>query len=525
MPENSDITFHHRKARCYAARRIEFSALLYSASQATESQLLFPIVQLENKHVRSTSPPLPCIPSLDLYDGPLPNQAYVPISFSRPLDTAGTATHAIDNKDEDLGLCSNSLSTCRVTMAVDLTSRKATPFRPQSTSNISNEDLTRIIQHMQMCTDTGLQTFQLKCDSFPYHREWSEREVFGRFASNTPGSVLRLTQRVCTIPIHDLIGCPDILLDDNDPKFSMNVFTHSPSRAKDRMRAVVADSLRRIGGDAIDTLQITMPNDSTSIINSMNFKFITMEALSMLAEYQREGLIRTVQFQNLPQHWYATLAQSNLLQIINANQMNGDMLRNQVASVQAYERDNPCDSTLPHIVNSGSLLGGVLSDRFLGRSLESSLSIADASAAFHFQRTLPQWEKHQSQQFLTPTARSERRSGVSSSNIFSYWVRYQHVLQTLKTIAQNNQVSTAAVVLRWSLQQSSGSLETPILSTVVCSRFGVGGLDPHDQDDSFSSLVRWRNDRIRSYRSVFTFALHENDLAQLQAAAGWGISC
>jgi aryl-alcohol dehydrogenase-like predicted oxidoreductase len=461
------------------------------------------------------------------------------------LPTVNGSVESVQAEDSD-----DSIKTCRVTWAIDVTSL-GLPSRDTNsafTADIDESDTQNTVQRLQQCVDAGLQTFQLKSSNQvgsdsaadQSRREWGEEKIFGGLFRSTPRSVLRLTQRVVSIPFSELIGQ---LVTQNNEENKNNAF-----RADDAVRPwkrfdirvptrlCITRCLRRIGGEAIDCLQIQFLNGIEELPDAKDLEFYFLDTLDLLSEFQREGLLHLVQVQNLPRSWYTSIFRANLHHVLDAAQFDWHLAKVRPFSEPAGRRfsstgdDNIVLPTCGLIV-AGPLLGGLLTDRYLGHEFAHSVSsIESPSCRFHMKTTLPEWERRimdmekkkrdERRSFFSSATRSTAATRLGAGVTLSYWARYQStILTTLQFLSRKHQVSMAAVAMRWTLQDGStaarGSFPDPLLSVVVASRFGLGS------NDENNSLSKWRQNRIRAARQVFTFALDANDLGLLRDMAGW----
>jgi hypothetical protein len=155
------------------------------------------------------APGVPCVPSLDLMDGPLPPGAYQIIAGNDDND----AHSQLDDYDRK--------ATCRISVAPDLHLKdRGRELDPKE-----------MVRNLQRLVDGGFQTMQLASPDRGM-QTWGEEEIFGRLARETPAHVMDYCNIVVPLAI---------------PGANSVVSTNS-------IRQSVFDKLARTGGDAIDTL-------------------------------------------------------------------------------------------------------------------------------------------------------------------------------------------------------------------------------------------------------------------------------
>jgi hypothetical protein len=156
-------------------------------------------IQKKDETTKSKNKP-PCVPSMDRLDGPLPPGAYQIFG------------------DPSKGI-SELKPTCRLSVAVDLFLPVVEPYD--------------VVRRMQRLIDAGFNTFQLASPSRSV-QGWGEENVYRRLVQDTPAHVIKDCHLV--VPL-------------STP--SANTIVSSTT-----VREAVLEKLHRIGGDAIDTLQL-----------------------------------------------------------------------------------------------------------------------------------------------------------------------------------------------------------------------------------------------------------------------------
>lgn len=172
--------------------------------------------------IRNEVPPsgVPCDPSLDPIDGPLPPGAYQIIGGGGGDDTLH------DDYDRK--------QTCRISVAPDLHLQERGELDPKE-----------VVRNLQRLVDGGFQTMQLASPDTGM-QAWGEEEIFGRLYKETPAHVMDYCNVVVPLAI---------------PGVNSVVSTNS-------IRQAVFDKLSRTGGEAIDTLLLERkckPDESESV--------------------------------------------------------------------------------------------------------------------------------------------------------------------------------------------------------------------------------------------------------------------
>jgi hypothetical protein len=178
---------------------------LFSTKRTSESPSVPPNIEFSDfwgTSIRNEVPTgVPCIPSLDPIDGPLPPGAYQII--------AGDSHNENDLKP-----------TCRISVAPDLNLKDRGELDPKE-----------IVRNLQRSVDAGFQTLQLASPDSGM-QAWGEEEIFGRLWKETPAHVTDYCNVVVPLAI---------------PGVNSVVSTNT-------IRQSVFDKLARTRGDAIDTL-------------------------------------------------------------------------------------------------------------------------------------------------------------------------------------------------------------------------------------------------------------------------------
>lgn len=369
---------------------------------------------------------LPCVPSMD-NAGFLPHGAYVLSPSFSPV--------------------------CRTSFAIDL----------QRHSNEDDLEPREIVQAMQRFVDDGLTSFQLEAVSSS--RElvaWGEEQLYRRFLQETPATILRQTH--LTVPIA-MSSLPDVPVN------------------RRAIRTQLANSLHRMGSpDFINCAQIFFPQGQESSSSIQYYSF--METLDALEDFKREGLVLSVAGRNIPpsvvQSAYECGFSSLCRNQLDVNLVDPSKYSDAKLKFDRKEFGLPLQATAP-------IMGGLLSDKFVGRLGVPATSDLSWNAQRHLRCSLSMFAK-------------QRRSG---GGIASTWRTFQTaLLPVLEDMSHKHCVSIASIALRWILQRKH--IESLVVSTRLSGSDETGAQ---------------RISRKQQYRDVFRFELDDDDMERL-----WEIS-
>ncbi len=216
------------------------------------------------------------------------------------------------------------------------------------------------------------------------------------------------------------------------------------------VRAGVDRARQRLGVETIDLLQF----------HWWSFEHPAyLDAMKELAALREEGLIRHIGVTNFDTAHLRVLVKQGIP--VASNQVSFSLLdRRAAASMSAFCLENGV-----RLLAYGALAGGLISERWLGRTEPKSAEIAD-------------WSKSKYKRFV---------------DAVGGWPVLQGLLSTLARIALKHRVSLANVATRWTLDQPA------VTAVIVGARLG-------ERDHSADNL------------KAFSFNLDENDYAMIEAA-------
>lgn len=348
--------------------------------------------------------------------------------------------------------------TCRLSIALDAPSIRYTLKMMELTSE-------PVVAKMQRLVDSGFTTFQIKTPT-EEHQRWTEEQVLGRFRSDTPHSVVDRCHITIPMTLKSLLKMDSLKL---------------PSQ----IRQSVCESLARIGGEAIDCIQIKV-KDSEDKKSPYLF-----EMMDTLMELKREGLVHSLSGYNMPSDALQVAKQYDF--IIDWNQHDMNLLH----STFHYNGQKRLfqELRIPSFI-SNPLAGGLLTDRYLNRSIMPNAWEFRPSERLNWNTQFYRWARDRD--------RSLNSFSVADPTLDArLWKLYQsELLATLDTIALKHRTSIAAVALRWGLQ-----LDT-VASSVVSCRLVY-------PDDGMN-----RKPRQEQLRQVFRFELDKEDMEILWKLTG-----
>jgi len=214
------------------------------------------------------------------------------------------------------------------------------------------------------------------------------------------------------------------------------------------VRAGVQQRLERLGTDSIDLLQF----------HWWSFEHPAwLDALHEMTRLREEGLIRALGVTNFDAA-HLRLALADGIPLVT-NQVSFSMIDRRALGPLS----ELCAETGVRLLGYGTLCGGFLSDRWLGKNEPADIT---------------DWSKMKYKRFI------DAAGG---------WDGYQAVLQAAGTIARKHGVSLANVATRWVLSQPA------VAGVIVGARLG-------------------ENEHIADNAKLFSFSLDEADLADLEAA-------
>lgn len=417
-------------------------------------------------------PKLPCVPTLDA-DGPLPRGAYHPLS------------------QQQQQRC------CRVQVAWDVTSTLA----PQSGSGLSSEDANAMVETVQRFCDAGLSSFQIQTTN-RQQQAWAERHVYGGLIRDTPQSVLQHCR--LTVPLHLSDAAAVGVSDDTSGGKSSQQVTYKSTRA------AVVESLSRMGSECVDDLQIQFPGGSSTEETNNYY----LDLLDAVQELQRDGLVRGVSGRSMSEQFLHRAQRVGLGRLIETNQLDANLLDpdDALIATRTTKAKNPVQlggATLveekPWTVVSNPLAGGWLTDRFLHVDARKQ----SMERLYHQRLSVKERSSWKRRVVDGPWARKHCPGGVGDfRNLLS--VYQQQLLTPLQDVAHKHGVSIAAVVLRWTLQVQPQQVVGTVVTCRLLPEHHFWDGTPHHSTEQ----------RIQDLRSVFRFALDEEDMERLLELSG-----
>lgn len=301
-----------------------------------------------------------------------------------------------------------------------------------------------VVRQVQQCIDAGFQTFQLRQDG----KKSSNNGNIGRIIQETPKFV----------DMHWVVrlDLPRVV---------------TPSI----VRESVFNLLAEIRSDSIDSLLVPF---HPGILPQYH-----LEVLDVLHDMQRDGYIRSVGVEDWPESLSKQARSCGF--IIDTQQQEGNLLLPPLRSLEECETADWWTNPLAH--------------NFLSENLNF---LADRTPPVHVKgwNIVQRWY----------TIKQQKRYGkqVTSESIKSpeMWKAFQQEVRgPLRHLAWKHEVSIAAIVLRWSLQEDITTKDQVMLaSSVVYPLFLVE--EPGEQ------VAR----QARDLRDVFRFQLDDEDLEILE---------
>lgn len=407
---------------------------------------------------------VPCVPSLDPLDGPLPPGAYL--------------------KEGNLDF--DPKSTCRISIAVQYDTGSSSDYSKSKTmgttgragqsSTTSGIDPNEIVRLLQNCIDCGFNTFQMQ------DQGRQGLDIVRRMKQQTPSYI--------------------------ETHWAVNMMVPTTSMSPLVVRQQVVQLLQETRSDALDSLQLVYNPQSP----------YSVDTLDVLADLQREGLIRSIGTKHFPSTLLTQIKNDLGPGLIDYQQQTGNLLLPPTDLYVGGPHDgNGSDINL---WLADPLAAGLLTDLYNTNQQWTRLSNLDQrkrGSMARQGRVLQEWASRR---------QNDGDDNDKSENGGSAWNKYEkHVLERFSWIALKHQVSMESVALRWVLEcggscsSSSGSTQGAnkpssgagplVSSTVVDCVF-----DDRDDDVLFQRPVE--------LRQVFRFQLDDEDKAMLrQCSADW----
>ena len=413
------------RPRCMVCRNV-----LADGSSATEGFSAKPIASnfwgtVVDKIPKREKCELPFVPTLDK-NGPLPHGAYT---------SPGDPT--FEPKE-----------VCRIPVCLDIPEMRRTVGKGEISTSV-------VVRRMQEFIDSGFTSFQVKATG-QEHRHWAEENILGRLRQASPAFVMNKCELRIPLKV---------------PPANSAVGVQASS-----VRKSLLESLHRVGGDALDCVQIQHDKNSPYIF----------DVLENLEELKRDGLVRSVCGCNIPALTVRTMNDYGFR--IDSNQLDVNML-----NPDAHSMDQALLSEDLHvpIFWSSALAGGLLTNRYNGVEVMPKLWQLRLAERRQWNTNLPIWAD---------------RQGYTKGNLDQddkwIWDAYQlKLLSALEQMAQKHGVSISSVMLRWSLQQDHVA-SVPVTCRLVYP------------DDGLKRVPRQQE-----LREVFRFKLDDDDVEEL-----WGLS-
>jgi len=454
-------------------------------------------------------PQLPCVPTLD-QDGPLPPGAYYNYDGSN-------ASNNVDAKP-----------TCRISVALNLLNRDANlnNLRDDGENSDIIVNAQDAVDGVQELVDAGFTSFQLKTDSVSmwgiqqqvtgvFLREWGEENVYGRLRRETPASVLdrcSLTTSLSLSSLLELRPSPD-----TSSRMARQPIYGGSGAMTTKIRETILASLNRIGGDAIDNLQVDFPTGAPSArSNRQDVEYYCLDLLDFLQDMKREGFIRSVSGRNFPVHLLRMSDQYGFP--LEGNQIDSNLFTDNLGELPLYENDDDGCNVLGNIpmAASGSLAGGLLTDRHVGRDavVVPRPWRLTPEERYHLKRGLPRWVAAGATASETRAADNDNERFLSMQEVWDAY-RTELLEETFQQIAFKHRVSIASVALRWTLQRQSSLSQLRALP--LANNHGGSGASIFDCTvvSCRMELQERKKPRGQELRQVFTFALDDDDMEQL----------
>jgi aryl-alcohol dehydrogenase-like predicted oxidoreductase len=184
-----------------------------------------------------------------------------------------------------------------------------------------------------------------------------------------------------------------------------------------------------------------------------------MDALKYLSDLQNKGIIKHVGLTNFDTERMQIMIDSGLHIISNQVQYSIIDRRPEVKMIPSCLKHNIS------LLAYGSICGGLISERYLGRTQEPSIADLDTLSLQKYKKMIDAW---------------------------GGWKLFQELLSTLNKIAQKHNVSIANVATRYILDKSA------VAAVIIGVRLG---------------LVNHRNNNLQ----VFDFSLDKSDYDEIEA--------
>jgi aryl-alcohol dehydrogenase-like predicted oxidoreductase len=209
-------------------------------------------------------------------------------------------------------------------------------------------------------------------------------------------------------------------------------------------------SLRRMGVSSLDLLQFHWWDYNNPYY---------MDALKYLSDLRDEGIIKHIGITNFDTERMQIMVDSDLQIVSNQVQYSIIDRRPEVKMIPFCIKHNIS------LLSYGSLCGGLVSERYLGRIQEPSTAELNTLSLRKYKKMIDAW---------------------------GGWNLFQDLLSTLKEIAQRHNVSIANVATRYILAKSA------VAGVIIGARLGI-------------------SDHINSNAQIFRFSLDKSDCDAIDA--------
>jgi aryl-alcohol dehydrogenase-like predicted oxidoreductase len=213
----------------------------------------------------------------------------------------------------------------------------------------------------------------------------------------------------------------------------------------------IQKSLSRMGVESLDLLQFHWWDYNNPYY---------MDALKYLSDLRDEGIIKHIGLTNFDTEHMQNMMETDLQIVSNQIQYSIIDRRPEVKMVQFCQEHNI------KLLAYGSLCGGLMSERYLGKTQEPSATDLDTLSLRKYKKMIDIW---------------------------GGWSLFQELLSTLNEIAQKHNVSIANVALRYILEKPA------VAGAIIGTRLGI-------------------SDHRNSNAQVFNFSLDKSDYDTIDAA-------
>lgn len=328
------------------------------------------------------------------------------------------------------------------------------------------------VRNVCRLVDAGFTTFQIAQPeegvalSDSGVQEWAERNVYGRLRTEVPPSVLRGCHLMTRVGVPPAV---EAVFDTANAQPFGNGFA---------VREEIGASLKRIGSECIDSVQVPYVKDSP----------YHLDVLNVLFDAKREGIIRSIGGLNFPPSLIQSAEDCGFHLDTNRVQCN-------ILDPNPFEESlSLCSSVGTKLIVGSPLAGGLLTDRFL-QMPDMPHPLYFSSAEKRHLTTLQTW------------ADRRHHDGDGSGGDTSIWsLFHRDVLGALADISRKHRVPLAAVALRSALRKEN------LGSVVVSSRVGAAA-EREERGVGGYELPQ-------SLRQLFSFDLDEEDEERLWHVSG-----